>query len=143
MTGNEKSHVTVELACAGDGSKLKPMVIFKRKTLLKVANKHRVVIPAQEKCWMDTKGMTTWIEKVWHLRGGGLGKRRSLLVCDAFEAQVTKNMKTVLARENTNLAVIPGRLTSILQLLDVSLSKPFDHSYIQVLTCEWCIMPMN
>ena len=41
------------LACAGDGSKLRPMVIFKRKTLPKVANKHGVVIAAQEKGWMD------------------------------------------------------------------------------------------
>ena len=31
-TGNEKNCLTVILACAGDGSKLKPLVIFKRKT---------------------------------------------------------------------------------------------------------------
>ena len=30
-TGNEKNHVTVLLACAGDGSKLRSLVIFKRK----------------------------------------------------------------------------------------------------------------
>ena len=55
----------------------------------------------------------------------GLGRRRSLLVCDAFEAHVTERVKTALTRENTNLAVIPGGLTSILQPLDVSLNKPF------------------
>ena len=49
------------------------MVIFKRKTLPKVANKHRVVIAAQEKGWMDGEGMKTWIEKVWRSRRGGLG----------------------------------------------------------------------
>ena len=47
-TGNEKNRVTVVLACAGDGTKLKPMVIFKRKTLPKI-NKHGVVVSAQEK----------------------------------------------------------------------------------------------
>ena len=69
--------------------------------------------------------MKTWIDKVWCSRRGGLGRRRSLLVCDAFEAHVTERVKTALTRENTNLAVIPGGLTSILQPLDVSLNKPF------------------
>ena len=101
-TGNEKNHITVLLTCAGDGSKLRPMVIFKRKTIPKVANKHGVVIAAQEKGWMDGEGMKTWIEKVWRSRRGGLGRRRSLLVCDAFEAHVTERVKTALTRENTN-----------------------------------------
>lgn len=101
------------------------MVIFKRKTLPKVANKHGVVIAAQENGWMDTERMKTWIEKVWRSRRGGLGRRRSLLVCDMFEAHVTESVKTALTRENTNLAVIPSGLTSILQPLDVSLNKPF------------------
>ena len=125
MTGYEKNHITVVLTCAGDGSKLRPMVIFKRKTLRKVANKHRVVIAAQENGWMDAEGMKTWIEKVWCSRRGGLGRRSSLLVCDMFEVHVTESVKTALTRENTNLAVIPGGLTSILQPLDVSLNKPF------------------
>ena len=124
-TGNEKNRVTVVLTCAGDGSKLRPMVIFKRKTLPKVANKHGIVIAAQEKGWMDTERMKIWIEKVWRARRGGLGRRRSLLVLDAFEAHVTDSVKTAIARENTNLAVIPGGLTSILQPLDISLNKPF------------------
>ena len=64
MTGNEKNHVTDVLACAGDGSKLRPMLIFERKTVPKVANKHGVVITAQEKGWMDTEGMKTWAQTV-------------------------------------------------------------------------------
>jgi len=49
-----KNGVTVVLACCGDGSKLKPMVIFKRKTIPKIDNKHGVVVSAQEKGWMDS-----------------------------------------------------------------------------------------
>ena len=74
---------------------------------------------------MDTEGMKLWIDKVWRARRGGLERRRSLLVFDLFEAHVTDRVKRALERENTNLAVIPGGLTSILQLLDVSLNKPF------------------
>ena len=43
-------------------------MIFKRKTVPEVDNKHGVVITAQEKCWMDTEGMKTWVQKVWHAR---------------------------------------------------------------------------
>ncbi|GFW89476.1 pogo transposable element with KRAB domain [Trichonephila clavipes] len=34
-TGHEKSHLTVVLSCLADGTKLKPIVIFKRKTVPK------------------------------------------------------------------------------------------------------------
>ena len=54
--------------------------------------------------------MKTRIEKVWRSRRGGLGRRRSLLVCDVFEAHVTERVKTALTRENTNLAVFPARI---------------------------------
>ena len=40
-------------------------------------------------------------------------------------AHVTDTVKASLKRENTDIAVIPGGLTSILQPLDVSLNKPF------------------
>ena len=108
-TGNEKNRVTVVLACAGDGTKLKPMLIFKRKNLPKMNNKHGVVVvSAQEKGWMDADQMKISIEKVWRSRLGGLGRRRSLLVYDVFEAHVTESVKAAIATENTNFAVIPG-----------------------------------
>ena len=122
-TGNEKNLVTVVLACCGDGSKLKPMVMFKRKTVPKINNKHGVVVSAQEKGWMDTDQMKVCIDKVWRWQFGGL--RKSLLVYDAFKAHVTDRVKALFKRERTDLAVIPGGLTSILQPLDVSLNKPF------------------
>ena len=48
-----------------------------------------------------------------------------MLVYDAFEAHVTERVKAAFMRENMNLAVILGGLTSILQPLDVALNKPF------------------
>lgn len=124
-TGNEKNRLTVVLACAGDGSKLKPLVIFKRKTMPKIQNKHGVVVTVQEKGWMDSEIMKIWIEKVWRARIGGLSRRRSLLVFDSFEAHKTEQVKRSLKSENTDLSVIPGGLTSVLQPLDVCLNKPF------------------
>lgn len=124
-TGNEKNRLTVVWTCAGDGSKLKPLVIFKRKTMPKIGNKHGVVVAMQQKGWMDENIMKIWIEKVWRSRIRGLGRRRSLLVLDSFEAHKTDQVKRSFKSENTDLAVIPGGLTSVLQPLDVCLNKPF------------------
>lgn len=44
MTRNEKNCTTVVLVFAGEGLKFRPMVIFKRKTVPKVANKHGVMM---------------------------------------------------------------------------------------------------
>ena len=79
------------------------MVIFKRKTLPKINNKHGVVASAQQKGWMDADQTKIWIEKVWRSRLGGLGRRRGLLVYDVFEAHVTESVKAAIARETTNL----------------------------------------
>ena len=98
---------------------------FKRKTMPKIANKHGVVVAVQEKGWMDGDIMKVWIERVWRSRIGGLGRRRSLLVLDSFEAHKTEQVKRSFKSENTDLAVIPGGLTSVLQPLDVCLNKPF------------------
>ena len=53
------------------------------------------------------------------------GEKKELACYDSFEAHVTDTVKASFKRENTELAVIPGGLTSLLQPLDVSLNKPF------------------
>ena len=57
---------------------------------------------------------------------GGPARRKSLHVYDSFEAHVTDTVKAPFKRENTDLAVILGGLTSLLQPLDVSLNKQFE-----------------
>ena len=74
---------------------------------------------------MDSEQMKVWIEKVWRAQIGCLGRRQSLLVCDSFKAHVTDTVKASFKRKNTELAVIPGGLTCLLQLLNASLNKPF------------------
>ena len=70
--------------------------------------------------------MKVWIKKAWCKQLSGLGRKKSLLVYDAFEAHIADTLKAALKQEkNTDLAVILGGLTSILQLLDVSLNKSF------------------
>ena len=48
-----------------------------------------------------------------------------MLVHDSFTARLTNIVKAYFKRKSTDLAVIPGGLTSLLQPLDVSLNKLF------------------
>lgn len=127
-TGHEKQHFTVVLACLADGTKLPPMIIFKRKTMPKDKFPPGVVIHVQEKGWMDDSGCVKWINEVWARRPGAMLKPKSLLVWDMFKSHLTDTAKKLLKSKKTDMAVIPGGLTSVLQPLDVSLNKPFKDS---------------
>ena len=128
-TGHEKCRYTVVLSCMADGSKLMPMLIFKRKTLPKKINWPKgVVVHVHPKGWMDEEGCKLWLDKVWRHRPAaarGLRNPRSLLVWDQFSAHLTESVSTKVRSMNTDVAVIPGGLTGVLQPLDVSMNKPF------------------
>ena len=83
------------------------------------------VIHVHDKGWTDKTGLKIWIEKVWSKCPGGLLKKPALLVLDQFKADITEATKKAFKEEKTTLAIIPGRFTSQLQLLDVSINKPF------------------
>jgi len=52
-SSNEKTCYTVVLACCADGTKLPPLLIFKRKTLPKDVIPHRIYVHVHSKGWMD------------------------------------------------------------------------------------------
>ena len=105
---NEKTHYTVVLACCADGTKLPPLLIFKRKTLPKDIIAHGIYVHVHSKGWMDGEGMEQlWLEKVWSKHPGGLLKKPSSLVCDQFKAHVTDSTKRAATKLKTHLAVIP------------------------------------
>lgn len=135
-TGNEKNHFTVVLACLADGSKLKPMIIFKRKTMPKEDIPPGVLVHVHEKGWMDEEGMLLWTRKVWECRPGYLLRKKACLVFDMFKSHLMDSIKKKLSQGNTDVAVIPGGLTSQLQPLDVSINKPFKDK-VRVLWTEW------
>ena len=70
-TGHDKDRFTVMLACLGDGTKLPPYVVFKRKTLPKNLNfPKEVVVRCQAKGWMDETLVQDWLRTVWSKVGG-------------------------------------------------------------------------
>ena len=125
-TGHEKARFTVVLACMSDGTRLNPMIVFKRKTVPKENFPPGVVIHAHPKGWMDEEGTKIWIRKVWNKRPGRLTRTKSLLVWDSFSVHLMESIKSILKTDsNTDIAVIPGGLTSVIEPLDVCLNKPF------------------
>jgi len=122
-TGNEKNRFTVMLACLADGSKLPPYIIFKRKTMPKEKFPAGVIVRVQEKGWMDDNLTMDWIKNVWDKRPGAL-VNRGMLVLDSFRCHKNDEVKEHFKNTKTDLVIIPGGMTSILQPLDVSLNKP-------------------
>ena len=121
-TGNEKKRFTVMLGCFGDGTKLSPYVIFKRKTMPKLHFPKGIIVRVHEKGWMDESLMKEWLRLVWGRRQNT--RQRSLLVLDSFRCHRTESVKNILKDDNTDLAIIPGGMTSMLQPLDVGINKP-------------------
>jgi hypothetical protein len=71
-----------------------------------------------------------WLLVVWNRRPGALLRKRRMLVLDAFKGHLTPEVKATITGGsiNTDLVVIPGGVTSQLQVLDVVVNKPFkDH----------------
>ncbi|KAG7175313.1 Pogo transposable element-like 10, partial [Homarus americanus] len=86
----KKARFTVVLSCMADGTKLKPMIIFKQKTMPKVKFPAGVYVHVHENGWMDEEGVRLWLEHIWSRSPGGLRKKRSLLVWDMFRSHLTE-----------------------------------------------------
>lgn len=135
-TGSEKRHITVVLACMASGEFLPPMVIFKGKTECPVQNlkyPEGFVIATQPKAWMDEDLMIRWIKEIWVPYIIGKGGRESILCLDSFRAHLKDRVIAEYRQHRIHKAVIPGGCTSIIQPLDVSLSKPFK----AILRAQW------
>lgn len=100
-------------------------MILKRKRIPNEAFPKGIVVRAQEKGWMDDELVLDWIKSVWQNRPGAMLAKRSLLVLDSFRGHLTDRVKKQLGSIRTDMAVIPGGLTGVLQPLDVSINRPF------------------
>ena len=74
-SSNEKTHYTVVLARCADGTKLPPLLIFKRKMLPKDVISHEIYVHVRSKGWLDGEGMKLWLQKVWSKHPGGFLKK--------------------------------------------------------------------
>ena len=89
--GHQKSRFIVFLCSHADGTKLKPMIIFKRKTQPKEKFSPYVVIHHHPKGWIDEDGLKLWIEEVvdrgsleiktWRVGEQGKSLRLGIISC--------------------------------------------------------------
>jgi hypothetical protein len=95
-------------------------------------------LPAgQEKGWMTNELMMDWIKVVWKRRPGTLLNKRGMLVLDSFKGHLTQQVLEEMRKVNTDLVVLPGGMTSQLQVLDV-VNKPFkDHLSSSTVIGSW------
>lgn len=125
-SGGEKQRCTVMLAATADGRRLPPYIIFKRKTLPKnVIFPRTVIVRANEKGWMHNELVEEWVKLVWEKRPGALLRLPSMIVLDSYKGHLTENVKDRLKGHKSDLVIIPGGMTKMLQPLDVSVNKPF------------------
>lgn len=99
-TGADKTRITVALAAAADGSKLRPFVIFKGKRtdrgrILKELSKAKekgysdqCIYAVQDDAWMDEQEVKVWIDKVLQPKVGLL-KRNHLIILDSYEGELS------------------------------------------------------
>lgn len=87
-TGQEKSRVSVVLAAKAEGTKLKPMVVFKgakrEVAALNQEFKGRAVVATSANAWMDSKLTIVWINSVL----GSFSFNRRLLAWDSYECHI-------------------------------------------------------
>ena len=102
----KKNKFSVVLSCLADGTKLIPMIIFKRKNTLSVKFPSGVFVHVHEKGWMDEVGIKLWIKNISSKRLGELRKEKSLLMCDMFRSHLTDSVKATLKRNDTVSASI-------------------------------------
>jgi hypothetical protein len=133
-TGHEKNRVTVMLSALADGTKLKPLVILKGVRPPKEVPTG-IVLRMAPQSWANEEIITFWLKNVW----GKNNQKRRLLVWDAFKAHITPIIKDLVRQQhNSDMAVIPGGCTHILQPCDVSWNRPFKDAFRDIYD-EWLI----
>ena len=97
-SGHEKARVLVCLATKADGTKLKPMVVFKggkrEVAALKQEFQNRAVVATSVNGWMDTELTQVWIDFVV----GAFAFNQRLLAWDSYEChmegKITESLKS-------------------------------------------------
>lgn len=124
-SGAEKNRFTVVLCVTANGDKLPAYVIFRRKTVPSGNFPSNIIVSANEKSQMTSLETQLWHQRVWMKRRMAFFIRKSLLMLDSAPGHRTDEVKSKFFESGTMMAMIPGGLTKILQVLDMTVNKSF------------------
>ena len=111
------------LAAKADGTKLKPMIVFKgakRETDAMDKEYKNCVIASSANAWMDTNLINVWVDKVL----GSFSFRRRHLILDSYECHTEGSVKAPLHYKKIDTTIVPVG-TKYIQAPDVCWNKPF------------------
>lgn len=126
--GREKLKITAMLGVLADGRKLPPYIILRGTYIPPGKFPSGMEIRCHRYGWMTEDLMQDWLEVVWRRRTGAVPKQRGLLILNGFRGHATDSVKSSMESMNTDMVIIPGGLTSQLQVLDVVVYKPLNDS---------------
>ncbi|CAG8657899.1 8691_t:CDS:2, partial [Paraglomus occultum] len=110
----------------GTKTQLPATCIFKLRTIPHEEFPMGINVRVNEKGWCNETEMLWWINNVWSKRlTNQYESSRSLLVLNSFHGHLVNSVKQQFVSKKTDLAVIPGGLTSKLQPLDVMINHSF------------------
>jgi len=109
--------VSVCLTAKADGTKLKPLIVFK---ILNEEFKSQCAVTTSGNAWMNEELTLTWVNKVL---GAFSFNRR--LAWDSYKCHMTDEVRKELKSINIDPVIIPGGCTKYIQAPDVSWNKPF------------------
>lgn len=124
-TGHEKSRVSVCLAAKADGTKLKPMIVFKgakrELAALRQEYKGQAYIASSANAWMTTELTNEWVSHVL----GSIAFDHRLLAWDSYECHMEDSVVQSLHSRKVDVVIVPGGCTKYIQAPDVLWNKPF------------------
>ena len=114
-TISTKNRVTVRLAAKGDGTKLKPFIVFKggKRDVEKLKKEYvnKCVITSSTNGWMDTDFTLSWANTVL----GQFSFRRRLLAWDTYECHLMPVAQKSLLGKKIDTVLVPGGCTKYIQ----------------------------
>ena len=107
-TGHEKCRVSVALSAEGDGTKLKPMIVFagaKRESkALNTEFRNVCTVGSSVNGWMNEELTIRWVKETL----GISSFQKRVLAWDTYEAHMMDSVKAELKKGNTTQGLVPG-----------------------------------
>lgn len=125
-SGHEKTRFTVMLCAFANGNKVKPTIIFKnlQKPPKECANVKEAHIQAIKGGSVNGALMMYWMNQIW-FKNIQVNLKKSLLMFDSHPGHLVESVKKKFMKSNTNINVIPGGCTPLLQPGDVVYHRMF------------------